>query len=96
MDAHGYASCCPRRVDPLVRELPLIDFSSGYVRRALDRLPRQGSAAPWRLHQNYVIDRWALARSRVDDPAMEFSRRASRSIGWTSDPPGSAGRKVPG
>ncbi len=78
MDAHGYTRCCPRRVDPTVQELPLIDFSSGYVLRSIDELPRQGSAAPWRLRQNYALDRLLLEHARIDDPALELSRPAAR------------------
>jgi cation diffusion facilitator CzcD-associated flavoprotein CzcO len=78
MDAHGYTRCCPRRVDPAIQELPLIGFSSGYVQRSIAQLPRQGSVAPWRLRQNYALDRLDLERSRVDDAAMEFSRAAPR------------------
>lgn len=73
MDARGHARCVPRRRDPGLREEPLLDFSSGYVQRALDQLPRQGSASPWKLHQNYLLDRLLLRRSRLDDRAMEFS-----------------------
>ena len=79
MDAHGYVRCCPRRLDPTVEERPLIDFTSGYVQRARDQMPKQGSAAPWRLYQNYALDRLLLERSRVDDPAMEFARPARRA-----------------
>jgi monooxygenase len=74
MDAHGYTQCCPRRNDPSVKEEPLLDFSSGYVLRALDELPRQGSVSPWKLYQNYALDRMMLRRGRVNDGAMEFSR----------------------
>jgi cation diffusion facilitator CzcD-associated flavoprotein CzcO len=73
MDAHGYTRCCPRRVDPSVEEVPLIDFSSGYVQRALDRLPKQGSALPWRVYQNYVLDRVLLEHLRIEDPALELT-----------------------
>ena len=73
MDAHGYVQCVPRR-DPSVAEEPLIDFTSGYVQRAQEWLPRQGSVAPWKLHQNYARDRWLFARARLDDHAMEFAR----------------------
>jgi len=72
MDRHGYARCTPRVNDPDVKEEPIIDFTSGYVRRALDTLPRQGSKTPWRLHQNYVRDLSMLRYGRVDDGAMEF------------------------
>lgn len=39
---------------------PLIDFSSGYVLRAIDQLPHQGSKKPWKLYQNYVRDLLSL------------------------------------
>jgi monooxygenase len=72
MDRHGYAQCTPRVNDPEVREEPILDFTSGYVRRALHTLPRQGSKTPWRLHQNYVRDLSMLRYGRVDDGVMEF------------------------
>jgi cation diffusion facilitator CzcD-associated flavoprotein CzcO len=74
MDAKGYAWCCPRRNDPSVTEAPLIDFSSGYVLRALERLPKQGSVAPWKLYQNYALDLATLRYAPVRDRAMEFAR----------------------
>jgi monooxygenase len=73
MQRHRYAQVTPRR-DPSVSEMPALDFTSGYVQRALPSLPRQGSRAPWRLHQNYVKDLAALRWGRVDDPALEFRR----------------------
>jgi cation diffusion facilitator CzcD-associated flavoprotein CzcO len=72
MDGHGYALCTPRVNDPDVKEEPVIDFTSGYVRRALHTLPRQGSKTPWRLHQNYVRDLSMMRYGRVDDGTMEF------------------------
>ena len=59
-----------RRVDD--GEAPLMDLTSGYVQRALDRMPKQGAASPWRVKQNYFVDYWLLRRGRVDDPALEF------------------------
>jgi hypothetical protein len=73
MDRHGYRQCTPRRNDPTVREEPLIDFSSGYVQRAIDRFPRQGSKLPWKLHQNYARDLLTLRFGSVDDGVMEFT-----------------------
>jgi monooxygenase len=75
MDKHGYASCTPRRRDPSIKEVPLIDFSSGYFQRAADRLPRQGSKRPWRLYQNYLRDLVSLRFGAVDDEALEFKPR---------------------
>jgi cation diffusion facilitator CzcD-associated flavoprotein CzcO len=73
MDEHGYTQCVPRRNDPNVVEEPIINFKSGYVLRALDRLPKQGNKVPWRVYQNYVRDRILLRRSPVTDSEMEFS-----------------------
>jgi cation diffusion facilitator CzcD-associated flavoprotein CzcO len=72
MDQHGYAQCTPRVNDPELAPVPAIDFTSGYVLRALHTLPRQGSKTPWRLHQNYVKDLSMLRFGRVDDGTMEF------------------------
>ncbi|MCM3874035.1 MAG: NAD(P)/FAD-dependent oxidoreductase [Pyrinomonadaceae bacterium] len=72
MDQHGYAQCTPRVNDPGLTVEPAIDFTSGYVLRALDTLPRQGSKTPWRLHQNYVKDLSMLRFGRLDDGTMEF------------------------
>jgi cation diffusion facilitator CzcD-associated flavoprotein CzcO len=72
MDRHGYARCTPQVNDPDLAEEPVIDFTSGYVRRALDALPRQGSKTPWRLHQNYVKDLSMMRYGRLDDGTMEF------------------------
>jgi monooxygenase len=74
MDERGYRICTPRR-DPSVTDEPLIDFSSGYVVRAIHRFPRQGSKAPWRLHQNYARDLVLLRFGAIEDDAMEFSKR---------------------
>ncbi len=72
MDHHGYAVCTPRVNDPDIGEEPVIDFTSGYVVRALHMLPRQGTKTPWRLHQNYMKDLSMMRYGRVDDGTMEF------------------------
>jgi len=72
MDHHGYAMCTPRVNDASIGEEPVIDFTSGYVVRALPMLPRQGSKTPWRLHQNYMKDLSMMRYGRVDDGTMEF------------------------
>ena len=71
MEAHGYRQCTPLR-DANVHEEPFIDFSSGYVQRAIATLPKQGSKTPWKLHQNYLLDLLALKFGSLTDEAMEF------------------------
>ncbi len=75
MGRRGYAAATPRKTDPTVTEAPWLDFSSGYVQRALDSLPRQGSKRPWKLYQNYALDLVTLRYGAVDDGTMEFKRR---------------------
>jgi len=72
MDRNGYATCTPRMNERSVKTEPAMDFSSGYIQRALDTLPRQGSRFPWRLNQNYVRDLKLIRYGRLNDGAMEF------------------------
>jgi cation diffusion facilitator CzcD-associated flavoprotein CzcO len=79
MDAHGYKRCVPEVSDPSVVEEPILDFNSGYVLRALDKLPKQGSKEPWKLRQNYVIDTRAIRHSPIDDGDMQFAGAAPKA-----------------
>jgi monooxygenase len=78
MDVHGYSCAVPEVNDPSVTEEPILDFNSGYVLRALDRLPKQGSKEPWKLRQNYLVDSRAIRRSPIDDGTMQFSAAAKQ------------------
>jgi monooxygenase len=73
MDRHGYKQCMPHNVDPTVAELPALEFSSGYVQRAIAQMPKQGSKRPWRLYQNYALDIVSLRFGKVDDGVMKYS-----------------------
>ncbi|HVW25037.1 MAG TPA: NAD(P)/FAD-dependent oxidoreductase [Polyangiaceae bacterium] len=73
MRRHGYRQCTPRAREPLPRT-PYIDFSSGYIRRSIQRFPSQGTRAPWRLYQNYALDMLSLRFGRLDDGVMDFAR----------------------
>ena len=74
MDHHGYTQATPRQTDPSVHPAPLLDFTSGYVQRAMPYLPRQGSRPPWKLYQNYILDLLTLKFGPVDDGTLEFGR----------------------
>jgi cation diffusion facilitator CzcD-associated flavoprotein CzcO len=75
MDRHGYVECLPLRPEGVMREVPAVTLTSGYVLRALATLPRQGSRSPWRTYQNYVKDLFNFRLSRLQDGAMRYSRR---------------------
>jgi monooxygenase len=72
MDARGQRRCVPE-LDESVEEQPLLDFTAGYVQRSIDRFPKQGSKAPWRLRQNYFFDVRLIRRGAIDDGTMRFS-----------------------
>ncbi len=77
MDEHGYDQCTPESSDPSITREPFIDFSSSYVRRSIDKFPKQGSKAPWRLYQNYALDILTLRYGAIEDGAMRFSHTPS-------------------
>ncbi|MEN3301607.1 NAD(P)/FAD-dependent oxidoreductase, partial [Pseudonocardia sp.] len=79
MDARGAAVAVPRLPDGPMELRPLLDLSSGYVRRAIDVLPKQGTRSPWVLRQNYVADRVTTGLGSIDRD-MEFRRRPARLV----------------
>ena len=72
MDANGLRKVVAVK-DPSVGEQPFMDFSSGYVLRALDSLPTQGDRAPWLLKQNYVTDLRTISKGDIDDGVLRFA-----------------------
>jgi len=75
MDARGADIANPVLADPdTVEEEDLFDFSSGYIARARELLPRNAKAMPWRLTQDYLFERKVLLTEPVDDGVMVFSR----------------------
>lgn len=71
MDEHGVRRAVAPR-DPSVGEEQLISFTSGYIQRALDELPKQGDREPWKLRQNYLKDLRAINRLPIDDGVLTF------------------------
>lgn len=73
MDDNGYASVAPIAPSGETPE-PFLDLDSGYIRRAVDQMPKQGKQLPWRLHQNYVKDIRVLSSRQIDDGHLKFQR----------------------
>ncbi len=71
LDEHGLREVVPVR-DGGLDEVPLMDFSAGYVLRSLDQLPVQGARAPWRLRQNYLHDVRTIRKGAIDDGVLAF------------------------
>lgn len=72
MTKHKYTQCIPTLNDEEIQEIPFLDFSSGYVMRAMDDMPKQGANRPWRVFQNYVLDIFNFRYSSLKDKYMEF------------------------
>jgi monooxygenase len=90
--AHGYAWAMPPRLGDEVPRLPLLNLSSGYVQRALAEFPTQGLSGPWRVRQNYTLDRLALRRQHVDNGVLQFGHasRGPARPGLDEDAPAAA------
>jgi monooxygenase len=75
----GASQCVAVNHDPSIERSPLLGLSSGYVTRAEDRFPKQGSRFPWQMHQSYLADHRIMRRKGLtDDGALEFTRRPAR------------------
>ena len=59
----------------------LFDFSSGYITRSISELPRNSTAMPWKLNQDYLYDKKILLNDAVDDGVIRFYGPNSASIG---------------
>jgi monooxygenase len=81
MDKRGMRQCTPRNNDPSVVQESFVDMRSGYIQRALAKLPKQGNKAPWKVFMNYFLDLPMLRYSAVEDGSMELSnpKTAARS-----------------
>ncbi|MBB5166586.1 NAD(P)/FAD-dependent oxidoreductase [Mycobacterium sp. AZCC_0083] len=75
MDANGFDTVVPEHPGDSVEERPLMDFTPGYVLRALDSLPKAGAKAPWKLKQNYFLDIRMIRQGKVDDEALHFTKQ---------------------
>ena len=71
LDEHGVRRAVAPR-DPTVGEERLITFSSGYILRALDELPKQGDREPWKLRQNFLKDVRSINHDPIDDGVLTF------------------------
>ena len=72
MDAEGYGAAEPVFPDNIDASEPFLDFSSGYVQRAIDKMPKQGPGV-WRHPQDYFLDVRRLRREKIDDGNIVFT-----------------------
>ena len=91
MKRRGVTVAVPRAPDEGMERRPVIDFSSGYVKRAEGVLPMQGARHPWNVRQNssrsphhaFQPDRrgsGAEPRPGFQEVAPRFLRRIAKRI----------------
>ncbi|MFP8874263.1 MAG: NAD(P)/FAD-dependent oxidoreductase, partial [Myxococcota bacterium] len=73
MKKKGHTRCIPRLTDPEMGAESMLNLTSGYIQRTAHRFAKQGTKAPWRLYQNYILDSLSIGLSGIADPALEFS-----------------------
>jgi cation diffusion facilitator CzcD-associated flavoprotein CzcO len=72
MDKQGASACVPEEDPNALVDDDYIDFTSGYVQRALDRMPKQGKKSPWRNYQNYLKDIFYVRLFSIKDSTLKF------------------------
>ncbi|HEX7610352.1 MAG TPA: hypothetical protein VF380_06755, partial [Solirubrobacteraceae bacterium] len=63
--------------DPHMQTRPMLDFGAGYVQRAVDRFPRQGTG-PWEVKMSYRDDVERLRHGPLADGVLRFSAARAR------------------
>lgn len=80
MDAVGANVAMPYLADDHgLEEEDLFDFSSGYIQRGKHLMPKSATTLPWRLNQDYRVDKKALAEAPIDDGIMRFDHVDQRT-----------------
>jgi len=75
MDDNDYAVAIPRDTQGVVTADSIFDsMNAGYVKRAIDVLPRQGAAAPWQVSMSYEQDAKLLLEEPIEDGVLRFER----------------------
>ncbi len=62
-----------------IEEDDIYDFSSGYIQRAKEINPKSATAFPWRLNQEYVVDRKQIKEDPIADGLLTFSRAGANA-----------------
>ncbi|MEO0499673.1 MAG: NAD(P)/FAD-dependent oxidoreductase, partial [Pseudomonadota bacterium] len=74
MRRRGQDIAVPKPPQGDYRDAPIWNLTSGYFKRAADRLPKGTDKAPWNQPHEYVADRKDLLFGEIDDGTMEFRR----------------------
>ena len=73
MDKTGTRIAVARR-DKHVKEAPFMDLTSGFISRAKHLLPKGADRAPWKIYQNYAMDKKLFRNGKLEDGVLLFSK----------------------
>jgi len=62
-----------------ITEDDVFDFSSGYIQRGKHIMPRNSVAYPWRLNQEYLVDRKRMKDDPLADGILTFTRAGANA-----------------
>jgi cyclohexanone monooxygenase len=51
-----------------------MDLTSGFIARAEHLLPKGADREPWKIHQNYALDKKLFHNGKLEDGVMIFSK----------------------
>jgi hypothetical protein len=57
----------------------IFDFSSGYIQRGKHLQPKNSVDYPWRLNQEYVLDRQRMVQDPINDGLLTFTRAGANA-----------------
>lgn len=79
MDKHGYKAVTPVDRDNNRLDSGVIDnFSSGYIQRSRNLLPRQGRSPHWKISMHYGKDKKMLLKQPIADGILQFTGKSLR------------------
>ncbi|MDX6231555.1 MAG: monooxygenase, partial [Nocardioidaceae bacterium] len=77
MDDHDQAVATPRDTENSALDMGMLDqLQSGYVQRAKETLPRQGTKNPWKVLMHYGQDSKLLLEDPIDDGLLQLEAGA--------------------
>jgi len=59
---------------------PLLEVTSGYVKRAAGQFPHQGTEGPWCTNMEYRTDHKMLREGSVDDDNLRFATSSPAEV----------------
>ncbi len=84
MDKNGAEIATPILDNPAMAPKPFSDFTSGYMQRALNTLPKQAEGV-WRHPQNFYADYFNMRRGKIEDGVLRFTKRGARAAATTPE-----------